>query len=380
LQVGKVPAALPALQADLGLTLVQSGWVVAIFNLLAACIAIFLGTVSDRYGHVLVALCGMVITAVCGLSAGFSTTGTALLSLRALEGFGFLLTVASIPPLILRAASPTHRKPALAMWGMYMPVGSGLMLALSGPILMLADWRILWWITSGLILAMTLPVWLVATRLPNPPDRTLSRPGFAQTLRPALRRGPVLLGAIFMVYAASYLSLAGFLPLMLIEQDGMAPWSAALVSAIAVLCNGVGNGASGWLHNRGLTFGRLVISGSIGMALTGVVAFIPDAGAALRIAAACLFGLAGGLVPSSIFAEAPRHASNPVFLGTISGAVVQGAALGQLGGPPLTAALVDGAGSWSAAIPVMVICPALAIWFALLVPGPGKATKTPKAA
>lgn len=358
---------MPALQADLGLSLVQSGWVVAIFNLVAAGIAIFLGTLSDRYGHLLVALCGMVITALCGIIAGFSASGSALLALRALEGFGFLLTVASIPPLILRAASPTHRKPALALWGMYMPVGSGLMLALSGPILMLADWRILWWITSGLILAMTIPVWRVGMQLPNASDRAPPRPGIALTLRPALRRGPLLLGAIFMVYAASYLSLAGFLPLMLIEQDGMAPWSAALASAVAVLFNGAGNGMSGWLHNRGLTFGRLVIGGSIGMALTGALAFVPEIGAAPRILAACLFGLAGGLVPSSIFAEAPRHAPNPVFIGTISGVVVQGAALGQLGGPPLAAALVDGAGSWSAAIPIMLAGPALAIVFTALV-------------
>ena len=78
--VGKVPAALPELQAELGLSLVQSGWVIAIFNLVAAVTAVFLGTVSDQFGRLRVAISGMVLAALSGIAGGFVDSGTALLT------------------------------------------------------------------------------------------------------------------------------------------------------------------------------------------------------------------------------------------------------------------------------------------------------------
>ena len=47
LQVGKLPPALPALQAELGLTLVQSGFLLSMVQLAGMSLAVFMGLLAD---------------------------------------------------------------------------------------------------------------------------------------------------------------------------------------------------------------------------------------------------------------------------------------------------------------------------------------------
>lgn len=355
LQIGKVPAALPALQAELGLSLVQSGWVVAIFSMIAAGLAVFLGTVSDRFGQLRVAICGMVLSAAAAIVGGFVSSGGALLTTRVFEGLGFILTSASMPPLILLAVSEINRKASLALWGMYMPMGSSIMLALSGPVLFYFDWRILWWFTASLILLAAIPVYYVGSRLSDETGENIARPSVRETLKAAMRKGPILLSFIFAVYAALYLIVAGFLPLILIELNGVTPLFAALASAAVVFCNVLGNGISGWLHGRGYRFRTLVLVGCAGMAAGGTIVFTNDVAGFWRVFAAAGFCGFAGLVPSSLFSELPRHSPRSSTMATISGLLIQGAAAGQLAGPPIAAGLVAWYGDWSAAVPIMLI-------------------------
>ncbi len=355
LHVGKVPAALPVLQSELGLSLVQSGWVVAIFSVVAACVAVFLGTVSDRFGHLPLAMVGMVLTALAGVAGALASSGNLLLVTRVFEGFGFILTTTSIPPLIMRAASQSQRQASLALWGMYMPVGSGLMMALSAPLLYYFDWRILWWVASALVLLAALPVYSVGARISDDSSPAAARPAIARTLKTALRRGPLLLSVTFAVYAGNYMVLAGFLPLLLVDLNGFSPMMAATASAIIVLFNALGNGISGWLHNYGLRYSTLIPIGCLGMAVGGGLVFAPELSGLWRMVAAAGFCGFAGLVPSSLFSEAPHRIPHPSFLATVSGLLVQGAAIGQLLMPPLAAAAVAWYGSWSAGITFMVI-------------------------
>ena len=50
LQVGKLPPALPALQAELGLTLVQSGFLLSMVQLAGMSLAVFMGLWADGMG------------------------------------------------------------------------------------------------------------------------------------------------------------------------------------------------------------------------------------------------------------------------------------------------------------------------------------------
>ncbi|MFM8589864.1 MAG: hypothetical protein ACKOBA_06845 [Limnohabitans sp.] len=50
LQVGKLPPALPALQAELGLSLVQSGFLLSMVQLAGLTLAVFMGLLADGMG------------------------------------------------------------------------------------------------------------------------------------------------------------------------------------------------------------------------------------------------------------------------------------------------------------------------------------------
>ena len=354
LQVGKVPAALPMLQDELGLTLVQSGWVVAIFSVVAAMGAVFLGSISDRFGPLQVAISGMVTSALAGFLGSFSPDGTFLLVTRVIEGLGFILTTTSIPSLIIAASTDRHRKAALALWGTYMPFGSGIMLALSGPILHVTDWNTLWVITSALILAMAVPVFLTGRSVSGSPEKSAQSSAFPQGLVAALGCGPILLAAIFAIYAGLYMIVVGFLPLILIEKSGYSALHAASIGAIVVFCNAAGNILSGWLHGKGVGFHRLILVGSIGTLIGGSVVFLDGVAAQWRIAGAMAFCGFGGLVPSSLFSESRNHTPDPRLLGTVSGVLFQGAAIGQLAGPPLAAGLAAWSGAWSLVVPLFI--------------------------
>ena len=358
-QIGKVPAALPALQSELGLSLIQFSWVVAIFSGVAALLAVFLGGLSERFGAGATIILGMVLTAGAGIVGGFAQSGTFLLATRFLEGLGFVMTITSAPSLIIAVASARNRKASLALWGMYMPLGTGLMLALSGPLLVWSDWRTLWWITAVMILVMSVPTLLASRHLKKGDSRPAPDRGRQSgNLKHAFRTGPVLLSIIFALYAAQYLIIVGFLPILLIELNGLTAFAAATVCAVVVFLNAGGNALSGWFHNRGYRFSTLVLTGTIGMGICGALIFVPQIGASGRIAAAAGFSLIAGLVPSSLFSEMPRHAPQPGVLSAITGVLFQGAAIGQFLGPPAAAALVASFGTWLAAMPLMIACAA----------------------
>ncbi len=206
LQVGKVPVALPYLQTDLSMSLVQSSWVVSIFALVAAAGAAFLGMAAERLGQARMAVFGLVLTATAGLAGSVVPDGYTLLLTRVGEGFGFLLTATSIPPLIYRVASQQHRRTALALWSLFLPTGSFLMMVLSGPTLAVADWRVLWVATSILILCVTVPVFLVGRSMPRAPATSPPEPG--QESHPlSLARPAVVIAAMtFGLCAACILS------------------------------------------------------------------------------------------------------------------------------------------------------------------------------
>ena len=355
LQVGKVPVALPYLQADLNASLAMSGWIVSVFGLVAALGAVLLGMTADRLGQARVAVFGLILSATAGLVGSQVADGTALLVTRVVEGLGYLLTATSMPSLIYRAVAERQRRTALALWSLFLPTGSFIMMALSGPLLTAFDWRVLWITTSVLVLAAVAPVALAARSLPPLQDRTGPEPIVRAGLRTVLRRGPLTASAAFALYAALYFIVASFLPFTLIKSDGFQPVAAATAGAGFILTNIFGNLGSSWLHGRGFRSSHLIMVGAAAAAILSPLVFSTGLPPGVRIAATLILGGFCGLIPSSLFASIPVLADRASNISTISGMLAQGSATGQLFGPPLVAAAVSATGTWNAAMPVTII-------------------------
>jgi MFS family permease len=361
LQVGKLPPALPALQAELGLTLVQSGFLLSMVQLAGMSLAVFMGLLADSMGLRRSMVRGLCLLALASGLGAFATSVSALLALRAIEGLGFLLVALPAPALIRRLVPVAQLPGMLGVWGAYMPTGTALAL-LAGPLFIPAWGWGAWWGLFGLVsLAMA-----VALLRAIPADPVAAHPrqahglglGAWQRLRSTLgSRGPWLVALTFGMYSGQWLAVVGFLP-SIYAAAGVSGAMLGLLTALAAAVNILGNMASGRLLQRGWAPRTTLWLGFGAMALGSTLAFaaLTEGQPWLRFAGVLLFSGMGGLVPGTLFSLAVRLAPGEQQVATTVGWVQQLSALGQFVGPPVVAALAARAGGWQLTPLVTVGC------------------------
>ena len=250
-QVGKVPPALPLLEAELGLPRVIAGLIASSFYGVGAVFGVVSGVTTDRLGARRTVLAGAAVMALASLAGGLAGSGTLLLATRIVEGFGFATLTVAAPKLIAAATRTEVRRLALGAWGTYMPVGMSLSLVIATAVLGTIGWRGLWFLNAGLILLYALAfAWWTAPRRWHPladvgpaPDgagRPTTRPPrgpwkFGAGARATLSRpGPWLFGSCFVLFSIQWLALMTWLPTFLIETQGRSLAGAALFTALIV--------------------------------------------------------------------------------------------------------------------------------------------------
>ena len=369
LQVGKLPPALPALQAELGLTLVQSGFLLSLVQLAGLSLAVFMGLWADGMGLKRSMVRGLCLLALASGLGGLATSVTVLLALRVIEGLGFLLVVLPAPPLMRRLV-PTAQLPSmLGVWGAYMATGTALAL-LMGPLFIPPwGWEAWWWLFSAMSLGMAGWLW---RSVPNDPEVVLSVSPFAEPMAhevqlphlvwQRLRRtlsapGPWLVALTFGMYSGQWLAVVGFLP-SIYAAAGVSGVLLGVLTALAAAVNIVGNLVSGRLLQRGWAPRATLWLGFGAMALGSTLAFASFTHAQpwLRFAGVLLFSAMGGLVPGTLFSLAVRVAPGEQQVATTLGWVQQFSALGQFVGPPVVAAVAARAGGWHLTPLVTVGC------------------------
>lgn len=347
LQVGKLPPALPALQDTLGVSLVQSGFLLSMVQLAGMLMAIFVGLAADGMGLKRSMVAGLSLLAASSALGSLASTPRMLLVWRALEGLGFLLAVLPAPALIRRLVTPQRLAGMLGVWGTYMPLGTAAALMAGSFLIPLWGWP-LWWDMLALISAAM--AWALWRGLPADPAPAVSQAGLQ--LWPRLRQtlaqpGPWLVAVIFAMYASQWLAVVGFLPSIYVQAGIGGVWVGVLTAG-AALINMTGNLASGRLLQRGWAPHHLLWMGFAGMALGGALAFAPwtEGAFGLRYAAVLLFSSVGGLVPGTLFSLAVRLAPGERQVATTVGWAQQWSALGQFFGPPAVAWVAARAGGW----------------------------------
>ncbi|MEQ8701264.1 MAG: MFS transporter [Bauldia litoralis] len=349
-QVGKLPATIPVLRDELGISLVTAGWVVSLIYVASAITGLIAGAVSDMIGARRVVVAGVVCVGVASFGGAFADGAATLLISRFFEGIGAATVFVAGPLLVFRAVAAKDMRFAFGLWGSYMPAGIAIMLLLTPPLLDWVGWRGLW-IVNAAILVVYAPILVAGTRsVPDAgrPGPRLGAASLAGDIKAVARsRGPLLLAVCFGTYSLMYLCLSAFLPTFLIETRGFAADWAAIVTALVVAANAFGNIFGGWLLQRGVPRGLLIGSAAATMGVTAWLVYQPWTGAVGSVFLAFVFSYFGGMLPPSVMSGSPVHAPGQNRIGTTNGLIMQGVNIGQLSGPPAFAAIVS-VGGWSA--------------------------------
>lgn len=348
--IGKVPPALPVQRAELGLTLVESGFIATMFNVVGGLVGMLAGALCDRYGHRRLGLAGLAVMAAAGLLGAFARDFPTLLVSRFLEGAGFILFTVSASVLIVAAATePRDRAKALGLWSAYMPSGGSLAL-LAAPLVIEAwGWRGLW---AMLALAAVACFALVARLAPTPPYGGVA--SLRLMIESLAHRANIAFALLFAFYVAQWTSVMIWLPTYVVEERGASQGLAGTLTALMVLVNVPGNIGGGWLLAHGVRRGRLVVAASAIMAACSagmLTDWLPDA---VRYLLCLAFSMCAGVIPASIFSGLPAHARTPRHIGTGNGMVMQASQLGQFFGPIALAWLASHFGGWAATLWAML--------------------------
>ncbi len=349
--IGKVPPALPAQRLELGLTLVESGFIATTFNVIGLFVGMFVGVLCDRFGHKRLGLAGLAVICVAGLLGSVAWDFPSLLASRFLEGVGFILfTVAGSALIVAAAADDGSRPKVMGLWSSYMPSGGTLAILLAAPIIAAWGWRGLW---TAWAIAASVAIALVWRLAPTPSFGGVSSLKLAlESLR---QPGSVALALLFAFYTAQWTSVMIWLPTFLIGERGVTAGVASLLTALMVLVNIPGNIGGGWLIAHGVRRGKLILAAAAIMVITDVAMLsgaLPDA---LRYFSVLVFSCCAGAIPGAIFSGVVVHARTPQHVGTTNGMVMQTSQAGQFFGPVLLAWLASHFGGWGASLWAMLV-------------------------
>lgn len=374
-QVGKAPPMLPLIRLELGMNLFLAGWILSAFSITGLVFGSVIGTVADVFGHRRFVLLGLLCQAGASFAGSLSWGPGLLLFTRIFEGFGFFMVAVAAPAMIIKITPVHDHRLALSVWSCYVPAGVSAVMLL-GPLLTSRfGWRGLW--QANTIVLLFYAYWVVlATR-----DISVFHGGnpirwkqlLSNVVVTTCTPGPLLLSAIFGSYALQWLTVMGFLPTLLIEDHGLNPAKASVLTAIMVAMNVPGNLAGGWLLQRGFKRWQLILAASVVMGLCSLAIYSSQLPFVFRYGACLLFSGVGGLIPASILSGAPVYAPSRDLVAATNGLFIQGAQFGQLVGPPVLGLLVAGAGGWHVAPWFLGASAGLGVLFSLLL---GK-VKTP---
>ena len=161
-----VAVALPSIREDLGASINETVWVVAVYLLAFAAPLLVSGRLGDRFGQRNVYLAGMAVFTVAATAAAFAPTVELLIAARAVQGLGASLLNPQPLSIIHRVFAYNRRGAAMGMWsavasssGLFGPILGGLIVGTAG-------WR---WVFALYIPFGLLAFVLVALLVPRLP-------------------------------------------------------------------------------------------------------------------------------------------------------------------------------------------------------------------
>ncbi|WP_440410991.1 MFS transporter [Neorhizobium petrolearium] len=347
LHVGKVPPAIPMLRSELGMDLVAAGWLMGLVSALGAVCGLLIGRFTDYLTHRRAMILGLALLIAGSLIGAATHSEAVIFASRVLESVGLIMVSVAAPGLIASSIDPRDTGLAFALWGVWMPVGVSVMMMISPFLLPSFGWQGSWVFAAMLSLIPMIALMTMKTAQPRAAGQVPTSLPAAVRLT-ASRPMSWILSGIFATYSASFMAVFGFLPTLLIEDMGIGLAAASVMTALAVLANGIGNVLGGVFARWGAPRWALIAGPCVMLTMTAFIVFGHAFPLWMRYGASVLYAVSGGVLPATIMGSLPVYAPRRDLVGTFSGFVMQGSNIGQVFGPMLLASIVAASG-WQAA-------------------------------
>ncbi|HIL91677.1 MAG TPA: MFS transporter [Cycloclasticus sp.] len=354
--VTKASPALLTMKQELSLSIVQIGWIMSSVAIATVLLGVFSGSLSHRIGPKKVLQLALALICLASSFGLLIESPSQLLASRIIEGIGIIFISVAAPTLISHLSKPSDMGLSMGVWALWMPVGSVLVFLLSPLILQHFGWQWLW--ASSAVVA--LPLMLFLRLIPNltPQQATQGSP------TPLLKGGAVVLALIFICFTGIFFSFITFLPAYLVSTYQLSNNQALLITTLLPVFIIPGNLISGFLIHKGLSPAQMMAYPAAAVALIISCLFQLDYPVWLGLILLACFGFFLGMIPTAIFAQAPRMAAKPIDIGRVMGIVITGQGVGILLSPPLAGYLIGEQQLWLNVHPLLM---AFAVLIILLI-------------
>ena len=346
MQIGKVGVAMPLLREEFAAGVLTASVYLSCISLLAALFGAMFGSFAFDVGVRRAGMAGLFLMAAASAIGAMAPGVVILMTARIIEAVALPLVVTAMPAIVQAATGRNMAAITFGIWAGWLPIGLAMGMVLGFFVLDDLGWR-------GFYLLCALPP-LLALILMLAVPRGLPRTLEVQKPKRRHLQGldtPVLqMALVYCMFSASYLTFAGFLPSVAVDDFGFSARNASMLAAWAALLIVPANVATAFACSRGIGRRRLLGASLIGMALFGALFFNGGVPMQARLAAGIAFALCAGMAPAIFWASIPRLSeSSGAPSAVISGIFYQASGVGQLVGPVLAGLAVEMAGAWYAA-------------------------------
>jgi EmrB/QacA subfamily drug resistance transporter len=166
-----VNVALPAIQADLGITVVAAQWIVEAYALFLASLVLVGGSLGDRFGRRRVFSIGVALFAVASVGCALAPTAATLIAGRSVQGIAGALLAPGSLAIISATFDEGGRGRAIGTWSSFTAMTAALGPLLGGWLVDQASWRMVFFLNvplAAIVLAIAF------TRVPESRDEDAS--------------------------------------------------------------------------------------------------------------------------------------------------------------------------------------------------------------
>src|SRR5215210_7767262 len=136
-----IGVALPEIQQQFGFTQSDLQWIFSAYVIVFGALLLLGGRVSDIIGQRRIFVIGFAILTAASVVAGLASSGTVLITARALQGIGAALIAPSALSIVMNLfIIPAERNKAMGFWGAAAPAGGTAGVFLGGIITAYVDW------------------------------------------------------------------------------------------------------------------------------------------------------------------------------------------------------------------------------------------------